>query len=35
MMRAPVMYPQYMYPLTYPYGFYYYDPWAGYRVWEW
>jgi len=34
MMRAPVMYPSYLYPPTYPYA-YYYNPWAGYYVWEW
>gem|GEM_PF-2321956 len=35
MMRAQVMCPTYVYPPTYPYGYFYYNPWTGYYVWEW
>ena len=34
MMRASIMYPTYVFLPTYPYGYYYYNPWAGYFVWE-
>ena len=35
MMRAQVMYPTYVYPPNYPYRYFYYNPWAGYYVFEW